>query len=51
VDTLVDMVEPFLLKEGLLARTRKGRRATVKAYDYLGVKLKENQPKLFSNDA
>ncbi len=51
VDTLVDMVEPFLLKEGLLARTRNGRQATAKAYDYLGVKFKEDQPKLFTNDA
>jgi len=36
-DTLVDVVEPFLLQAGLLARTRRGRLATMKAYHHLGV--------------
>jgi Holliday junction DNA helicase RuvB len=36
-DTLVDVVEPFLLQAGLLARTRRGRLATMKAYEHLGV--------------
>ena len=36
-DTLVDVVEPFLLQGGLLARTRKGRQATVRAYEHLKV--------------
>ena len=36
-DTLVDVVEPFLLQIGLLARTRRGRLATAKAYEHLGV--------------
>jgi len=36
-DTLVDVVEPFLLQIGLLARTRRGRLATVRAYEHLGV--------------
>ncbi|MBI3922250.1 MAG: Holliday junction branch migration DNA helicase RuvB [Armatimonadetes bacterium] len=36
VDTLIDMVEPFLLKIGFLARTSAGRRATPSAYDHLG---------------
>jgi Holliday junction DNA helicase RuvB len=35
-DTLVDVVEPFLLQQALLARTRRGRLATVKAYQHLG---------------
>ena len=34
-DTLVDVVEPFLLQRGLLARTRRGRLATMKAYEHL----------------
>jgi Holliday junction DNA helicase RuvB len=34
-DTLVDMVEPFLLKAGLLARTSTGRKATEMAYRHL----------------
>ena len=36
IDTLVDVVEPFLLQVGFLARTRRGRLATVKAYEHLG---------------
>ncbi len=35
-DTLVDVVEPFLLQAGLLARTRRGRLATTRAYQHLG---------------
>ena len=35
-DTLVDVVEPFLLQAGLLARTRRGRLATIQAYEHLG---------------
>ena len=35
-DTLVDVVEPFLLQVGMLARTRAGRLATIKAYRHLG---------------
>ena len=35
--TLEDMVEPFLLHAGLLARTPKGRTATEEAYQHLGV--------------
>jgi Holliday junction DNA helicase RuvB len=37
-DTLVDVIEPYLLQSGLLARTRRGRLATMKAYEHLGVK-------------
>ena len=35
-DTLVDVVEPYLLQRGLLARTRRGRLATMRAYQHLG---------------
>lgn len=35
VDTLIDMVEPFLLKDGLIIRTSSGRRATELAYTHL----------------
>ena len=35
-DTLVDVVEPYLLKIGFLARTPAGRRITRRAYEYLG---------------
>lgn len=36
-DTLVDVVEPFLLKSGLLKRTSRGREATPAAYKHLGL--------------
>ncbi|MBM4309965.1 MAG: Holliday junction branch migration DNA helicase RuvB [Deltaproteobacteria bacterium] len=35
-DTLIDMVEPFLLKAGLLLRTSSGRKATEQACRHLG---------------
>ena len=35
-DTLEDVYEPFLLQEGLLQRTPRGRLATARAYAYLG---------------
>ncbi|MCE2454059.1 MAG: Holliday junction branch migration DNA helicase RuvB, partial [Nitrospinae bacterium] len=38
-DTLVDMVEPFLLRAGFVQRTRGGRRAPSAAYSHLGVAL------------
>ncbi|HXV18589.1 MAG TPA: Holliday junction branch migration DNA helicase RuvB [Candidatus Omnitrophota bacterium] len=37
VDTLVDVVEPFLLKSGFLKRTPRGREATSLAREHLGV--------------
>ena len=43
VQTLEDMVEPFLLHTGLLARTSKGRVATEKAYAHLGVERVEKK--------
>ena len=35
-DTLIDVVEPFLLKAGLLVRTSSGRKVTRLAYKHLG---------------
>ena len=37
VGTLEDVVEPFLLQSGFLARTRRGRMLTRAAADHLGV--------------
>ncbi|MBW3601169.1 MAG: Holliday junction branch migration DNA helicase RuvB [Actinobacteria bacterium] len=36
-DTVEDVVEPFLIKEGLLARTARGRVATPAAFAHLGL--------------
>jgi Holliday junction DNA helicase RuvB len=38
VDTLVDVMEPYLLQTALIMRTRQGRRATKTAYEHLGLK-------------
>ncbi len=40
VDTLVDVVEPYLLKVGLLRRTPRGREATRTAREHLGMAIK-----------
>ena len=36
-DTLEDVIEPFLLQRGFVARTRRGRVATAAAYKHLGL--------------
>ncbi len=38
VDTLVDVVEPFLLKVGFMRRTSRGRELTQEAFDHLSAK-------------
>ncbi|MCP4116831.1 MAG: Holliday junction branch migration DNA helicase RuvB [Desulfobacteraceae bacterium] len=36
-DTLVDVVEPYLLKIGMVMRTSAGRKASAEAYEHLGI--------------
>lgn len=43
MDTIEDMVEPFLLKEGFIQRTPRGRVATAKAYQHFNIPLNENE--------
>lgn len=38
-DTLVDVIEPFLLKIGMIMRTSSGRKASEAAYRHLGLSL------------
>ena len=45
-DTIVDVVEPFLLKIGFLKRTPRGRQVTDLARQHLGF-IKEKQKELF----
>jgi holliday junction DNA helicase RuvB len=45
--TIEDVYEPFLLKEGFIKRTPRGREATELAYKHLGRKNKEEHPRLF----
>lgn len=48
VDTIVDTVEPYLLKAGYLKRTSRGRLATKLSFDHFGIKYnKEKQEELF----
>jgi Holliday junction DNA helicase RuvB len=50
VDTIVDTIEPFLLKTGYLKRTSRGRLATKIAFEHFGLKYnKEKQEELFEN--
>jgi Holliday junction DNA helicase RuvB len=46
VDTLVDMVEPFLLQQGFISRTKSGRKANEAAYSHLGMRppARRDQP-------
>ncbi len=47
-ETLEDVVEPYMLRIGLLNRTSKGRRATKRAYEHLGLEIpKSDQKELF----
>lgn len=39
VDTLVDMVEPFLLQQGFVSRTKSGRKANEAAYRLLNLPM------------
>lgn len=43
-DTIYEVVEPYLLKIGFLARTPAGRRITLKAYRHLGVEPPVSAP-------
>jgi Holliday junction DNA helicase RuvB len=47
VDTIVDTIEPFLLQAGYLKRTTRGRMATRKAFEHLGLKTNAKQEELF----
>jgi Holliday junction DNA helicase RuvB len=49
--TIEDVYEPYLIQEGFLLRTRRGREASPRAYEHLGFSLPKNeintQQKLF----
>ena len=47
-DTIMDVVEPYLMQLGFLGRTAQGRVATQKAYEHLKIPYQEkpSQPKL-----
>ncbi len=41
--TIEEVYEPFLIQEGFLQRTPRGREATLKAYNHLGVTMKRSE--------
>src|SRR4029078_13036663 len=46
--TLEEVYEPFLIQEGFIQRTPRGREVTFKAYEHLGKKPNNNPGTLFS---
>lgn len=47
-DTVMDVVEPYLLQLGFIERTSQGRLATALAYEHLDIPVSpEDQPRLF----
>jgi len=47
VGTIEDVYEPYLIKEGFIQRTNRGRIAQRQAYDLLGRTITEKQQRLF----
>ncbi|MBI4286768.1 MAG: Holliday junction branch migration DNA helicase RuvB [Chloroflexi bacterium] len=43
-DTIMDIYEPFLLQLGFLERTPRGRLATARAYEHLGIPYNKPKP-------
>ena len=52
-DAVEDVIEPFLLQQGFIQRTPRGRLACAKAYSHLGLTPPTRGPQasLFENDA
>ena len=46
-DTIEDVYEPFLIREGLLVKTPRGRKATPLAFKHLNIKSPDEQSELF----
>jgi Holliday junction DNA helicase RuvB len=49
--TLEDVIEPYLIQQGFLVRTARGRMATHKAYRHMGFKPKTSAADLFAERA
>lgn len=50
-DTLMDVYEPYLLQLGFLQRTPRGRMATRRAYDHLGVPMPDRSQTILGDVA
>ena len=49
-ETVEEVAEPFLVRQGFLARTPRGRVATPRAWSHLGLTRPQTAPDLFSGD-
>ena len=43
--TIEDVLEPFLIQQGFMMRTARGRMATRNAYEHFGLEVPERDPK------
>ncbi|MEM9809587.1 MAG: Holliday junction branch migration DNA helicase RuvB, partial [Pseudomonadota bacterium] len=46
-DAIEDVIEPYLLQQGFLQRTPRGRLLTAKAFDHLGIATPRQDPEFF----
>ena len=46
-ETIEDVYEPYLLQQGLIKRTPRGRVATERAFAHLGLEVPERAASLF----
>lgn len=47
--TIEDVIEPFLIQQGYMSRTARGRMVTAKAYQHLGLKQPRRETDLFED--
>lgn len=47
--TVEEVYEPYLIQEGFIKRTPRGREVTPKAYNHLGITRQQDTPGLFDN--
>src|SRR5260364_53002 len=45
-DTIEDVIEPYLIQQGFLQRTSRGRIATLSTYRHFGLTAPQNRPAL-----
>ncbi|MDK2819037.1 MAG: Holliday junction branch migration DNA helicase RuvB [Spirochaetota bacterium] len=52
IETLEDVIEPYLIQKGYIQRTPRGRVASFRAYEHLGIKSqqRDNDTTLFHNN-
>jgi len=47
-ETIEDVYEPYLIQQGLIQRTARGRQATPATYEYFHKNISSSQQKLFT---